>query len=131
MFRSGDSSDPMPWGMAVFLAVFLAVGGLVLIEAGRRASAGRLRRNPMVGIRTTLTLNSDTAWEAANRAGGRLLSVAGLGPLVTGPLLLTHPTNGGGLTIVVVGLGWMLAWILAAGVVGTRAAEAALDAEGE
>ena len=121
----------MPWGAAVGLAVLLAAGGLVLIAVGRRARAGRLRRNPIVGIRTTLTLNSDVAWDAAHLAGGHLLSIAGFGPLVTGPLLLSHPTNGTGLAIVLAGIGWMLAWILAAGVVGTRAAQEALDADGQ
>ena len=131
MFRDGAAGDSMQLGTAVALALFLVAGGLVLIAAGRRATAGRLRRNPVVGIRTTLTLSSTVAWDAANRAGGRHLSIAGVGPLVTGPLLLTQPSNGIGLAIVGVGLAWMLAWILAGGVVGTRAAEEALEAEGE
>ena len=121
----------MPWGAAVGLALLLAAGGVALVVAGRRASAGTLRKNPLVGIRTTLTLNSEIAWDAAHLAGGRLLSIAGLGPLLTGPLLLTHPTNAVGLVIVLSGLAWMVGWILAAGVVGTRAAEEALEAEGE
>ena len=98
---------------------------------GRRAAGGRLRRNHFVGIRTTLTLVSDTAWVAAHTAGGHHLSTSGFGPLLTGPLLLTHPTNGGGAIIVFTGLGWMVVWILVAGVVGTRAAEQAVrDEEG-
>lgn len=131
MFRSGEPTDPMPWAMAVFLALFLAGAGLILLEVGRRAAAGRLRRNQLVGIRTSLTLDSDTAWDAAHRAGGRLIALSGLGPLVSGPTLLTHPTNGAGLAIVLAGIGWMVAWVLAAGVVGTRAAEAAVEAGGE
>ena len=121
----------MPWGAAVGLALLLAAGGLVLVVVGRRASAGTLKKNPLVGIRTTLTLNSEVAWDAAHLAGGRLLSISGLGPLLTGPLLLTHPTNAVGLVIVLSGLAWMVGWILAAGVVGTRAAEEAMRAEGE
>lgn len=123
MFTSGGAGDPMPWGAAVFLAVLLTTAGIGLILVGRRAADGRLRRNSFVGIRTTLTLASNTAWEAAHTAGGHHLATSGLGPLLTGPLLLTHPTNGGGATIVFIGLGWMVIWILVAGVVGTRAAE--------
>ena len=131
MFRSGEPGDPMPWGAAVGLALLLAAAGIAVVVVGRRASAGRLRKNPLVGIRTTLTLNSEIAWDAAHLAGGRLLSIAGLGPLVTGPLLLTRPTNAGGLALVLAGLAWMVGWILAAGVVGTRAAEQALETEGD
>ena len=118
-------------GPAVGLALLLAAGGIILLVVGRRASAGTLRKNPLVGIRTTLTLNSEIAWDAAHLAGGRLLSIAGLGPLLTGPLLLTRPTNLVGLVIVLSGLAWMVGWILAAGVVGTRAAEEALEAESD
>ena len=131
MFRSGEPGDPMPFGTAAGLALLLAAGGIVLMLVGRRASDGRLRMNPLVGIRTTLTLNSEIAWDAAHRAGGRFLSIAGLGPLLTGPVLLTRPTNAAGVVIVLSGLTWMVGWILRAGVVGTRAAEKALEAEGD
>ena len=76
MFRSGGAGDPMPWGMAVLLAIALPAVGVLLIVGGRRAREGRLRRNHFIGIRTTLTLNSDEAWDAAHLAGGHLLSVA-------------------------------------------------------
>jgi hypothetical protein len=90
--------------------------------AGWRGSAGTLRRNPIVGIRTTLILNSDTAWDAAHRAARST-------PHRPPP---THPPDErGGLAIVITGLVWMLAWIVAAGVVGTRAAEKTLESEGE
>ena len=131
MFTSGGAGDPMPGGAALFLAVMLTASGIALIVVGRRARAGRLRRNRWMGIRTTLTLLSDQAWDAAHLAGGSKLSVAGYGPLVAGPLMLSGPTNGGGATIVFAGLGWMLIWILVAGVIGTRAAEEAMgDEEG-
>jgi hypothetical protein len=121
----------MPEASALFLAVLLTAAGIGLIVVGRRARAGRLKRNRWVGIRTTLTLLSDTAWDAAHLAGGSKLSVAGSGLVVAGPLMLTGPTNRGGATIVFGGLGWMVMWILVAGVIGTRAAEEAVAAEGD
>lgn len=131
MFTSGGAGDPMPDGSALFLAVLLTAAGIGLIVVGRRARQGRLKRNRWIGIRTTLTLLSDTAWDAAHLAGGSKLSVAGYGLLVAGPLMLTGPTNGGGATIVFGGLGWMVIWILVAGVIGTRAAQQAVaDEEG-
>jgi len=129
MFTSGGAGDPMPAGAALFLAVLLTASGIGLMMVGRRAAQGRLRRNRWVGIRTTLTLLSDAAWDAAHLAGGSKLSVAGYGLLVAGPLMLTNPTNGVGATIVFSGLGWMLIWILVAGVIGTRAAEQAVEEE--
>jgi hypothetical protein len=127
MLTSGGAGDPMTWGAAVFLAVFLMGTGLMLIVAGRRAAAGRLRQNRLVGVRTTLTLSSQEAWDAAQLAGGRRLSTSGFGPLMSGPLLLTRPRNGVGATIAFAGLAWMVGWTMAAGAVGRRAAEAAVE----
>ena len=50
MFRGGEPGDPMPWGAAVGLALLLAAGGIVLVVVGRRASAGRLKKNPLVEV---------------------------------------------------------------------------------
>ncbi len=58
----------MPFGADVFLAILLIAAGLFLAVVGRRAGKGRLGRNYLVGIRTTLTLSSDAAWDAAHRA---------------------------------------------------------------
>ncbi|RZV42348.1 MAG: SdpI family protein, partial [Acidimicrobiia bacterium] len=84
-----------------------------------------------VGIRTTLTLNSEIAWDAAHLAGGRRLMLSGYGPVGSGILLFSQPTNGVGAAIVLVGLGWMVGWILAAAALGERAAKAALDDAGD
>ena len=67
MFRNGGSGDPMPAGTAIGIGLFLIATGILLIYVGRRAMAGRLRKNHFVGIRTTLTLNSEVAWDAAHR----------------------------------------------------------------
>ncbi len=131
MFRSGGAGDPMPAGAALGLGLFLIAGGIVLIVVGKRAGDGRLRQNHFVGIRTTLTLNSEIAWDAAHRAGGRRLSLSGYGPVAAGLLLLPGPSNGVGATIAFAGLAWMVGWVLAAGSAGQRAAQAALSAGDE
>jgi uncharacterized membrane protein len=38
----------------------------------------RLRRNPVVGLRTPTTLASDEAWQRANRLGGHAMVLGGL-----------------------------------------------------
>ena len=126
MFRNGGSGDPMPVGTAIGIGLFLIATGILLIYVGRRAAAGRLRKNPFVGIRTTLTLNSEVAWDAAHRAGGARLSMSGYGPVAAGLLLFSQPSNGLGSATALIGLAWMVGWILAAGSIGQRAAEAAL-----
>jgi uncharacterized membrane protein len=127
MFRNGGAGDPMPGGMALGLGLFLIAAGILLIVVGKRAYEGRLGQNHFVGIRTTLTLNSQIAWDAAHLAGGRRLMLSGYGPVASGLLLFSQPTNGVGATIALAGLGWMVGWILAAAAIGERAAKAALD----
>jgi len=117
----------MPVGTAIGIGLFLIAAGIVLIYAGRRARAGRLRKNHFVGIRTTLTLNSEVAWDAANLAGGARLSLSGYGPVAAGLLLLSQPSNGVGAIMALSGLTWMVGWVLAAGSIGQRAAEAAMS----
>ncbi|MBT8165943.1 MAG: SdpI family protein [Acidimicrobiia bacterium] len=131
MFRNGGAGDPMPGGAALGLGLLLVAAGVGLFVAGRRAQEGRLRQNHFVGIRTTLTLNSEIAWDAAHLAGGRRLMLSGYGPVGSGILLFSQPTNGVGAAIVLVGLGWMVGWILAAAALGERAAKAALDDAGD
>lgn len=45
----------------------LLLGGLFLAIA-RMGAAGTLRRNGLVGVRTTATMQSDAAWYAAHKA---------------------------------------------------------------
>lgn len=126
MFRNGGAGDPMPGGMALGLGLFLIAAGIVLIVVGNRAGKGRLHQNHFIGIRTTLTLNSEVAWDAAHLAGGRRLMLSGFGPLTSGLLLFSQPTNGVGASIALGGLAWMVGWLLAAAVIGERAGKAAL-----
>ena len=121
----------MPASAALGLGLFLIAAGILLIVVGKRAGEGRLKKNHFVGIRTTLTLNSEIAWDVAHRVGGRRLMMSGYGPVGAGLFLLSQPTNGAGATITLAGLAWMVGWILAAASIGERAAKEALGGEGE
>ncbi|HTU24338.1 MAG TPA: SdpI family protein [Pirellulales bacterium] len=54
--------------------------GLLLAVLGNWM--GKLRRNPIAGIRTPWTLKSDVVWERTHRYGGRLMVAIGLASLL-------------------------------------------------
>jgi len=59
--------------------------GLLWIALGNWM--GKLRRNPVIGIRTPWTLRNDTVWERTHRLGGRLFVVDGLATIAAALLL--------------------------------------------
>jgi uncharacterized membrane protein len=66
--------------------ITLVLGCLAVIEVGRRAAAGALPRNRIVGVRMRRTLESDEAWALVHRTAGSTLvgtGVAGIGLAVT------------------------------------------------
>jgi uncharacterized membrane protein len=50
------------------IGVLFVVGGLAMLAMGTRIRAGKLRRNRWAGMRTTATMRSEEAWDAAQRA---------------------------------------------------------------
>ena len=101
----GDLGEPMPLGVAVFLAMVHIGTGLFLVWLARRSMAGGLARNRIAGIRTSATLSSDEAWAAGHRAGGPLMAAGGWAYVVTGVVLLVTVRQPGWLALVVLGLG--------------------------
>ena len=122
MFDGAGASDPMPLATAVGLGLVLLASGAILAVVAFRSQRGTLPRNWIVGIRTTTTLASDEAWDAAHRAGARALSTGAWGTAAAGMALLLRPSNGVGLAVIMAGLGWLLGWVFRAGYLGTRAA---------
>lgn len=114
----------MPAEVAIFLGLLLIVTAGILWYVGVRSTSGTLGRNHLVGIRTTATLESDEAWDAAHRAGGAWLKVAAIGPGVAGIVVVFRPANGVGLAATLIGLTWLVGWVIASGVRGSRAARA-------
>ena len=111
-------------------------GWLICIMAARGAN-GKLRRNPLMGIRTAATQASDEAWAAAHIASEKQTRMGGVGAIVAGLLSsaiallgvfgiasadVAAPFSAGA---VLAGAAWLVAWALRATVVGNRAARAA------
>ncbi|MGQ2915811.1 SdpI family protein [Microbacterium aurantiacum] len=125
-----DPTTPL-WAMLVTV-VGLGAAGVALVILARRSRDGRLPRNQIAGIRTALTLSSDAAWYAAQRASASANEIAGWGTLIGAAVLVAIvaaplPSGVALPTTVVVVLGtgaWMLVWVLIGAARGQRAAHA-------
>ncbi|KSB89958.1 hypothetical protein AS593_00340 [Caulobacter vibrioides] len=74
---------PRDGGQEAFLR--LMMGGMSLLFLGLGAFLGRVKPNPIVGVRTYWALRSRLAWDKSNRLAGRLMTLVGLAGLVTAP----------------------------------------------
>ena len=80
-----------------FGVVALVLGSLAVLELGRRASAGKMPRNRLVGLPIRTTVEDDESWLIAHRAAGSTLmstGVVGIGLAITAALI--GLTSGGG-----------------------------------
>jgi uncharacterized membrane protein len=59
------------------IGVLFVVGGLAMLVIATRIRAGKLPPNRWVGMRTTASMRSDEAWDAAQRATLPSLWIAG------------------------------------------------------
>lgn len=115
------------------MGVVLVAAGVLLIWLARRSVAGRLARNPYAGVRTRLTMSSDLAWAAAQKAAAPRTEIAGWGSVAAGAAviasdLLGLPEATAATTLTVLTLGaavWLLSWVIAGAVAGQRAARRA------
>jgi uncharacterized membrane protein len=65
----------------IVIGVLFALGGVAMLVIATRIRVGKLPRNRWAGMRTTATMRSDEAWDAAQRA--TLPSL-----WITGPVLI-------------------------------------------
>lgn len=119
---------------ALSVAVVLLLAGVALIVLARRSRDGRVPRNQLAGVRTGLTLSSDTAWYAAQRAAAPATEVGAWGSIVGGVLVLAVgilPMTLPVVTpaIVLATAAWLLGWVIGGAARGQRAAREAMDAE--
>lgn len=63
----------------------LTMAGMGLLFLIIGAVIGKVRPNPIAGVRTYWTLTSRLAWDKANRLAGRLFAIIGAGALLASP----------------------------------------------
>ncbi|MFI0981449.1 SdpI family protein [Streptomyces sp. NPDC021093] len=73
--------ETVPTGAVVVLSVLLGLTGLGMVVVGRLGSTGRIRRNPLVGIRTARSMESDESWRTVHRTAAPWLYASGGMPL--------------------------------------------------
>lgn len=109
---------------AVLFVGTVGAGTLILWTA-KATSSGRLKRNPVAGIRLAVTMASDRAWLAAHQAARRSMETAGWCAIVGGvPSLLPVPLPFM-LVSALTGVIAMTVLVLRGANVGARAARAA------
>lgn len=141
------AEEPASWsaviGLVLFFAIVMFGSGLLVVEVAKRTADGRTKRNPIAGIRTSATMSSDEAWDAAHAAGRRMTVLGGWMSAIAGaasiPIALVSwqagfsPETVVGLAIgVSAGLGTvgLLGLVVAGAVKGHRAAVAVRDGTG-
>jgi hypothetical protein len=114
------------------LVAALALGGcgVLVMWLSRRGRDGRLPRNQVAGVRTSSTLSSDAAWDAAHRASARATAIAGWGPITGGAAAAvlvivspaTEPVMITAAVVLLAGAGWLIVWTLVGAAQAQRAA---------
>lgn len=74
----------------------MMVGGTALVVLGVIARAGKLTRQPVVGLRTKTTLASDEAWKAAHEAAANWVVGAGAVLVAGGVLVMLTDSESAG-----------------------------------
>ncbi|MFT7835285.1 SdpI family protein [Saccharothrix sp. BKS2] len=115
--------------MNILLAVVLGLVGVAFAAIGSLGLRGRLRRNPLVGVRTKAALRDDEAFALANRVAGVPNAGAGAVALVCGLVVLFAPTPATALVVSLIGLIGAVALAVAGGLAGHRAAAALPEPE--
>lgn len=120
---------------SLFTGVLLIAIGILMLWLARRSRDGRLPRNRIAGVRTALTLSSDAAWFAGQRAAAGRTAIAGWGVIVGAVAILavavtSPPFPAAGVIFSVLALGsaaWLIAWALAGAAAAQRAAREAAE----
>lgn len=122
--------------LVIVPAFFLFAGGIAMLRLASKSESGTLKPNGIAGVRTTLTLQSEPAWYAAQSAAAPATAVAGWGGIAGGGLVTALGIAGlaglvGDVILPVSGVlciataVWLVAFMLRATNAGIRAAAAA------
>jgi len=110
-------------GVRIVLLVVMVAAGILILWTARAAATGRLKRNPLAGIRIPSTTAGDDAWLAAHVRARRATTCAGISSVASG-LVALLPLPAPLLAVAVLaGCGAMLGFALYGARVGRRAAE--------
>jgi hypothetical protein len=111
--------SPIP---RLLLGAALLLAAAALLTVAVLGARGRLRRNPVTGVRTRRTLASDDAFVLANRVAAAPLGAAGVVALLGGAVVLAGGPAGLTWTVLVVVTAGMLGLTGLGGALGDRAA---------
>ena len=109
----------------ILLAVVMVASGCLMVWMAVAAASGRLKRNAIAGIRTSVTMASDEAWLAAHIRAKQATIWGGIAGVIAGLGALLPVPSAGLAAIVLAGCAAMLGFVLYGAVVGSRAAAAA------
>ncbi|MFI7615335.1 SdpI family protein [Nonomuraea terrae] len=105
----------------------LGFAGLLALVVGHLGRVERLPRNSVAGVRTPASMRSDAAFRAANKAAGVPTMIAGALCVAGGVGVWLVPDAG--VPVIAVTVVALLAFVVAGGVKGSRAANAVNDQE--
>jgi uncharacterized membrane protein len=108
----------------VVLCVVLVGSGLLIAWMAHAAASGKLKRNPVAGIRIPSTMASEEAWLAAHVRAKRATQLSALVAVAAGLIVLLPLPTPALASVALVGAGAMVGFVLYGARVGSRAAEA-------
>ncbi|MEP6560198.1 MAG: SdpI family protein [Nakamurella sp.] len=112
-----------PLFLTIPLALLLAVLAAASAMMARRGAAGTLHRSDRLGVHTPAAMASDESFAMANRVAAPVSAGAAAVAAVMALLVVTLPlSTAGTITIWVLGLAGAMGLLVAAGVLGDRAA---------
>jgi len=109
-------------GVRIVLLVAMVGSGILLIWMAHAAASGRLKRNPIAGIRVPSTMVSDEAWLAAHVRAKRATTFAGIASVASGLVAIVPVPAPILAAVALAGCGAMLGFVLYGAHVGSRAA---------
>ncbi|MGO3885293.1 MAG: SdpI family protein [Mycetocola sp.] len=104
------------------ICVVMILSGVLIIWMARATASGRLKRNPVAGIRIPSTMVSEDAWLAAHVRAQRATTYAGIIAVGSGASALLPIPALVLAVVVLVGTGAMLGFVLYGARVGRLAA---------
>ncbi|HEX3784397.1 MAG TPA: SdpI family protein [Pseudonocardiaceae bacterium] len=123
---AATATDAAPLAVRAVVLVLLLAIAVVLGTVGFLGWRGRLAKDGRLGVRTTAAMTDLDTFLLCNRVAGAPTLVAGVIAAFAGTAAFGLPTVAGTVVAAVIGLVGSVAFALAGGVAGDRAAQAML-----